>query len=81
MALVNTIDEQLSAAEMDIAAALAAEYWNPTRDWKFWEYIGPQMTVLDQLDWPGTIEHTIALQLYGTDRKLAKELLASLRNL
>jgi hypothetical protein len=51
---------------------VANEYWNPTEDWKYYEYLSDEMEVIEQI----TIENWISggLIALGEDRELANKL-------
>lgn len=34
----------------EILRAIAEEYWRPTRDWNFYEYIGNEMTIISEVN-------------------------------
>ena len=34
----------------EIPRAIAEEYWRPTRDWKYYEYIGNEMTIISEVN-------------------------------
>lgn len=34
----------------EILRAIAEEYWRPTRDWKYYEYIGNEMTIISEVN-------------------------------
>lgn len=52
MCLVDAIAKELSKDRVNLAEALADEYWSPTLEWKFWEYLCPEFRLLEQLQWP-----------------------------
>ncbi len=33
----------------EILRAIAEEYWRPTKDWKYYEYIGNEMTIISEV--------------------------------
>lgn len=46
MAIVHATQRRLEkAGNID---ALVLEYWSPTKPWKYFEYFGPQMTIVGQ---------------------------------
>jgi len=46
MFLVHVIARKLSEGDENTALKVADEYWTPTQEWKFWEYINPEMVVI-----------------------------------
>lgn len=78
MVLVNAVALKLSEGKTNIAMSLADEYWTSTKDWKFWEYLSPEIVVLPEQPWPDVIELASALQTYTTDSNLLKRFLAEL---
>jgi hypothetical protein len=55
-------------------AKIIAEYWNPTREWKCWEYLGSSMTpIADELP-PVFLDQMGAKYRYGEDFNLAHQL-------
>jgi hypothetical protein len=78
MVLVSAVALKLSARESNIASWLADEYWTSTKEWKFWEYISPEIVVVEECSWPDGIELAIALQTYSADASLLKRFLAEL---
>ncbi len=67
-AAIHRIERLLS--EGASAAALIAEYWNPTLAWKFFEYFGPSMVVMERVDLPIINEFVMRIS-YGRDFDLA----------
>jgi hypothetical protein len=76
MILVNAVAKKLSEGEANIAGLLAGEYWTPALPWSFWEYISPELTVLEEQPWPGAIELAIAHLAYTADSNLLKRFLS-----
>jgi len=58
----------------DALRKIVEEYWQPTRDWRFWEYLGQSMRVVEKLDLPSTVMLAGASHRYGLDRDLAARL-------
>ena len=52
MILVDAIAKKVSTGNRQYADKLAAEYWNPTQNWKFWEYISPEIVFVERTSWP-----------------------------
>jgi hypothetical protein len=52
MVVAEGVATLLSHGKLEHAMAAAKEYWRPTRDWKFWEYLSPNLKVVGQLSWP-----------------------------
>jgi hypothetical protein len=69
MILVNAIRERLAAGDTAAAELLACEYWQASREWRFWEYTSPEIVVVEQLPWPDTIEQSLASLSYQADAK------------
>ena len=63
---------------LNIAASVADEYWTPTKEWKFWEYISPEIEVLKELGWPSASELASAIDAYRRDSVLLKRFCADL---
>jgi len=53
---------------------IVEEYWQPTRGWRFWEYLGQTMTVVEKLEIPSAVMLAGASNRYGLDRELAVRL-------
>jgi hypothetical protein len=58
----------------DALRELVEEYWQPTRGWRFWEYLGRSITVVEKLDLPSTVMLAGAFHRYNLDRDLAARL-------
>jgi len=71
MALVD-----VAARERDEAtfAAIAGEYWQPTRTWRCWEYLCSEIEILEKLPWPDAGLLAGASFAFGEDRAEAKRL-------
>lgn len=41
-------------------SSLVSEYWSPTKDWQFFEYLSPSFMVIDKMDHP--VINTIAMK-------------------
>jgi hypothetical protein len=52
MVVAEGVAKLLSQGKLEHATAAAKEYWSPTRDWKFWEYLSPNLKVVGQFSWP-----------------------------
>lgn len=69
MALVDAVRRK--AGHTNIIDKIVEEYWQPTLKWRFWEYLGQTMTVVEELPLPDTIMMAGAFHRYITDRDLA----------
>jgi hypothetical protein len=78
MILANAVAVKLSAGEKDVALLLADEYWAPTQEWRFWEYISPDIVVLQRQPWPDPMALSLALDAYTKDSDTLKRFLGSL---
>jgi hypothetical protein len=58
----------------DVLREIVEEYWQPTRGWRFREYLGQRMTVVEELDLPSAVMLAGASHRYGLDRDLAARL-------
>ena len=67
MCLVNEIAKRLENNETHLAETLADEYWNPTLEWAFWEYLGEMITPFASENWPNVIQRSTALFTYSGD--------------
>jgi hypothetical protein len=75
MVLVNAMNIALSENDAATAETLAAEYWRPTREWKFWEYTAPEVRVVEKVEWPDGVAQSLAFMTYqGDDRRLKQML-------
>ena len=72
MHLVNTLLQkgEGNAANLQIAT----EYWHPTENWKFYEFLSEEMEVLERVDLKPEHRFNNAIILIGQDRDLAKRL-------
>lgn len=76
MILVDAIRKCLSDGDMDTVGILAAEYWTPTKEWKFWEYTSPEIVmVVEQLPQPDLVAQSLASLAYSGDSKRLAKLL------
>lgn len=57
----------------DALRDIVEEYWQPTRIWRFWEYLGQSMTVVEELDLPSTVMLAGASHRYNLDHDLAAQ--------
>ena len=78
MILAKAVAVRLSTGEKDVAILLTDEYWAPTQEWRCWEYISPDIAVLDRQPWPDSIALSIALAAYTKDSDILKRFLCSL---
>lgn len=71
MALVDAIEKRCD----DVCVShMAREYWTPTNMWKFWEYLGPQMTPLEEIDQPDSPSRGAALFKIGADHEVIERI-------
>lgn len=49
MVLCGTLEKE-KAARSEILESLAKEYWNPVREWAFYEYLSSTFTVVERLE-------------------------------
>ncbi len=75
MILVNAINKALAANDAATAETLATEYWRPTREWEFWEYTGPEIQVVEEVEWPDSMALTLAFMTYQGDDGRLKQML------
>jgi len=52
MVVAEGVAKLLSKDKVEHAIAAAKEYWRPTRDWKFLEYLSRDLEVVGKLSWP-----------------------------
>lgn len=78
MIFVNAVARKLSAEEKDVALFLADEYWAPKQEWRFWEYLSPEIAVLEKHQWPDLIALSVALGAYMDGSDILKRILGSL---
>jgi hypothetical protein len=71
MALVDLVCRQSST---DCIEKLSKEYWEPTRQWKCWEFIGHELTVARVEPWPDKGMLAGAKYRYGLDRDVGMNL-------
>ena len=53
---------------------LREEYWNPTKDWKYLEYLSLEMKIIDKVAKPTTLQKAKGIIDYNADRELIKKL-------
>ena len=68
MAVIRLIE--LSRENPELLEQLNKEYWEPKREWKFWEYFAPSMTVISEMPWPSDIAIWTAGAPYEADKTL-----------
>ena len=78
MVLVGATAVKLSQGQTDIALLLADEYWEPKQEWKFWEYISPEITILREEAWPHLTALSEALETYVRDSDNLKRFVSGL---
>lgn len=67
MALVDAIEKR---RDDPCVSHMAREYWTPSSKWKFWEYLGPQMTPLEEIEQPDSPSRGAALFKICADHEL-----------
>jgi hypothetical protein len=67
MRLAEAVAKKLSEGKNSLAEALAKEYWTPGLEWKFWEYISPEIEVMAQIPWPTPMDRANADATYNND--------------
>jgi hypothetical protein len=72
MALIGYIDGR--GTGFSALAACVEEYWTPTKDWEFLEYVVPAMTVVADLGVIDEMEIYTAQAAYENDRQRAREI-------
>lgn len=58
--------------DSDEIESIAQEYWNPTLEWKFMEYLSFEMEILDRVDAPGMMEKLRGKSNYIIDFDLSE---------
>lgn len=53
---------------------IGEEYWSPTKEWKYLEYLSSQMTVIERLPKPNFMNSAKGMTNYIADKNLAKEI-------
>lgn len=71
MALVGVME--MAKGDATKLEEIVSEYWSPQKEWLFWEYFAPSMTVIGQVRWPAAVDVTIAKDVYARDRAHAKK--------
>lgn len=75
MALVDRI-RSISLKNTPIVQEIVSEYWNPTKDWRFLEYITNSVRITRELETTSIslVDRTVAFMTYQRDYKMAKDL-------
>jgi len=61
-------------ANAAVLAEIAAEYWRqPHGNWMYFEYVGPTMTIIEQVDPPEIIEVSASHNAYTSDHIAARQ--------
>jgi hypothetical protein len=71
MALVDAVKKRGDHASISL---IIAEYWSPTQNWKYCEYLCPSMTVVAEEDTPSTMISGAAISLLMEDHELIRRL-------
>ena len=72
MALVDAVRRNRDCP--DALREIIEEYWQPTREWRFWEHLGQVMTVVEELELPNAAMLAGAAHRYDLDRRRAAQL-------
>ena len=72
MALIDAA--RRNRGRVDALGEIVEEYWEPIRAWRFWEYLGCAMTVVEKLELPSAVMLAGASHRNGLDRDLAARL-------
>lgn len=70
MSLVNTILRKREGNALN--DQIADEYWTPTREWKYYEYLSEEMKIIERLEILQEYYQNNASMLIGLDQDLAK---------
>jgi len=62
--------------ESDLLGACISEYWSPTREWMYLEFLSPSMTILEVLLFPESLLANKGRMNYNADFEFAKQLFA-----
>jgi hypothetical protein len=68
------VDIAVHAADESVRAAVAREYWHPTREWQCWEYLCSELEIVEEVPWPDLAMLAGASFRYGADREEARRL-------
>lgn len=76
MCLVDAVKRSLNDGDTNRADRLAAEYWSPTRKWRFNEYLCTGVTAIDEVQRQSLplIERTLVRIGFDADKKQALQL-------
>ena len=77
MCLVDAIAKNLEKNNR-ILSSLAGEYWKPTRDWRFFEYLSSEIRVMTQVPWPTAPKLGAVSISHSTDVAAASSFVQSL---
>jgi hypothetical protein len=47
--------------------SIISEYWKPTQEWRFWEYLSRRMKIVEIVLAPNTIDMSISQLSYASD--------------
>jgi hypothetical protein len=73
MALIGRAERELKARRGSIEA-IAHAYWNPDRDWEFWEYLDERMEILAEVDGPDFLGVSASRWHYMHDYSRSQEI-------
>lgn len=71
--LISKIGIALNNNDLEIAKLYAKEYWVPTQEWKFWEYLNSEITVHRKVATPSLITQSF-FAMGNPDRKVFESL-------
>ena len=72
MALVGFLEKFKESSDQDLLKQIAREYWEPTLSWKFFEYLGRSITIIEKVPTPNSIDISAGIFIYTCDTRLAK---------
>jgi hypothetical protein len=62
--------------ESDSLEACISEYWTPTYEWKYLEFLSPSITIIEVLPFPETLLANKGRMNYNSDLEIANQLFA-----
>jgi hypothetical protein len=78
MVVAEGVAKLLSQGKVELAIAAARDYWTPTRQWKFQEYLSPVLEASAQISWPEEPPLYAARITYEKDKERWAEFLRNL---
>jgi hypothetical protein len=79
MVLAEAVAKLLYQGQEEHAIDAASEYCKPTREWKFWEFLSPELEVVGKLSWPEQVSMRAAHLTYQGDTEDCTTFLRELR--